>query len=187
MPYMSRIISRGIPEISDGRVFVVETINDKDGSEPFISPPDYMEWAPDVKIVGIAGPGASLLCPECNEIMERKIMYHTDMWMYTVFACPRHHKNILLDFFPKVSGDTCYDFTNAFMADIDPISNPRPPAGVIIENHTGPGEYYQLCLKHTERQKSTYYITPDGVLIKRYSSASKLSKALKRLLKMIGL
>lgn len=163
--YLAKIIAQGCPEISDGREFIVEC-RDGDGGKPYdYEAPGPLEWTePDIKVLGIVSWNVRLICPDCKEICaKRTLLLHTASWMFTAFYCQNHLKNLFLDIFPKTSTyDTGWDYTNAFAADIDPISNPDLPKGVEIKNRQGPGERYTIY-KNQLANTPIYILTPGGV------------------------
>ena len=145
---VTKIITQGCSGITDGREFVVECFGQKNGGKPMLGPPELVQYKdPGIRILGAVSSAGELNCPECPAICsERVVLFHTDGWMYTAFICPSHKKNLFLDVFPKVTGDTGWDYTNAFAADYDRISNPALPEGVVIKNYAGPGERKaELC------------------------------------------
>ena len=163
MPNITRISFKGHPDIDENREFIV-SCQDKDGGRPYISAPEPVEfYDAEIRILGPVAWGKQLTCPKCSTICaKREVLQHTYNWMLTIFPCPNHPKNIFLDVFPKMEMDTTWDFTNAFAANIDPVSNPDTPPGVTITNRIGPGEYYGMCQKRLA-DKPVWIVTPDGI------------------------
>lgn len=157
------VIARGLRDVADGRKFVVETWDD---GQPDVSSPDTITITrnnEEVKVIGVVHPEIDLVCRTCGELKKRHLICHTYNWMYTAFTCPNHPHEALLDFFPKRAPDTRHDWTNAFLADLDSVSNKPLPKGVTIEGYQGPGERFAW---YEESTKGTipYYLTPHGVI-----------------------
>ena len=139
MSYITKVAFRGYAEISEEREFIVTCIGGKDGGEPYVSSaPEPGKFDDTERVLGPVAWGKELVCPECNSVCaEREIVQHTHNWMFTVFPCPNHPKIFFLDIFPKMEIGTTWDSTNAFAADIDPVSNPDTPEGITINNRLG--------------------------------------------------
>ncbi|MEX2209589.1 MAG: hypothetical protein WD603_01330 [Patescibacteria group bacterium] len=149
-----KVTANGLDEIADGRVFVIAKGLQLDA-------PDFSLTTP-VKRVEPISPVSPMGCSECGEPLQRFLIAHDYLWMYTAFGCAGHpHLAAYLDIFPKVDGGTEHDWVNSFMG----MDTGRERFIGIVEPITWPDEQQSWYLG---RARSEAELTPDGL---RYATS----------------
>lgn len=167
----------GVPTIENGREFLLDRGAFEEGE--ILVPPAALEMklADEQCIAHMAGHDMPTRCRHCDNLMEYDVAGHGWSWMTGVFYCPKHPREIWIDYFPKRCADTSQDMLNAWPQYADRAKKIRMASPQELLRHqvvANDDEMLSEHEKHLREAPLLFKLTPEGLIPLRTDSKSRV-------------